>query len=213
LGSSIGFAGSGTAIAGTVPIGLLGSWLGYRYGARVKSAIERICAGDEDPKRDVEKNPDPAPDPSHHDNSDGEDNSTHHERIEDIALGLLAFQLGLAGVEREAISSLSKGVDDWSIAYVWGFEDAFLQWGGRGPDVDGFARMAMIFIKLYGHVEGPKLCGRALRLQEKHHPYGAGGAPAFTDGLMTGGQDAMDWLTSQGKKAPLGWFEHLNEGQ
>jgi outer membrane lipoprotein SlyB len=55
LGSSIGFAGSGTAIAGTVPIGLLGSWLGYRYGARVKSAIERICAGDEDSKRDVEK--------------------------------------------------------------------------------------------------------------------------------------------------------------
>ena len=78
--------------------------------------------------------------------------------------------------------------------------------------MDGFARMAMIFIKLYGHEEGSKLCGRALRLQEKHHPGGAGGAPTFTDGLMTGGQDAMDWLTSQGKKVPLGWFEHLNEG-
>jgi hypothetical protein len=31
FGSAIGIAGFGTAIAGTVPIGILGAWLGYRH--------------------------------------------------------------------------------------------------------------------------------------------------------------------------------------
>ena len=33
VGASIGIAGFGAAISGTLPIGILGSWLGYRYGA------------------------------------------------------------------------------------------------------------------------------------------------------------------------------------
>jgi uncharacterized protein YcfJ len=32
LGSSIGIAGFGTAIAGTIPIAILGGYIGYRIG-------------------------------------------------------------------------------------------------------------------------------------------------------------------------------------
>lgn len=34
FGSAIGIAGFGTAIAGTVPFGILGAWLGYRHSNR-----------------------------------------------------------------------------------------------------------------------------------------------------------------------------------
>jgi uncharacterized protein YcfJ len=36
LGSSIGIAGFGTAIAGTIPLAILGGYIGYRVGLNKK---------------------------------------------------------------------------------------------------------------------------------------------------------------------------------
>jgi hypothetical protein len=136
----------------------------------------------------------------------------HERRINVTVIQLLYFRAGLAGVAPTEICWSHRATDDWSIGYVWGFEASFIERIGGGPDVAGFANMAMLFITLYGQKEGAELCGWALRLQEKYHPSRTRLTRAFPHGVMAGWRDAGEWLSSRGDRVPLRWFERLNEG-
>jgi hypothetical protein len=210
FGSTIGIAGFGTAIAGTVPIGILGAWLAYRHG---RSVVEWMSRKDgNEVLRDVEQAAIRTLDQIIPDSTDQTSAQGREERINAIVIQLLFFQAGLAGVAPTEIRWSRRAADDWSIGYVWGFNAAFVEWTGGGPDMAGFANMAMLFITLYGEKKGAELCGRALRLQERYHPTRTKVTQAFPHGVMAGWREARDWLTSRGEKVPLRWFERLNQG-
>lgn len=119
FGSAFGIAGFGIAIAGTLPVGILGAWLGYRHGARVMAALESVNDGNsshlkEDLRRVLERGLDVLFPHSTNRISDG----THNHRTNDIVIHLLTFQLGLAGFEQGVIRFSNSTFNDWSIGYV-----------------------------------------------------------------------------------------------
>lgn len=209
FGSTIGIAGFGTAIAGTLPIGILAAWLGYRHGRSVvecmsgKDANTVLKGMNEETARTLNEIVPGS--------TDQTSEQRREEQINAVVIQLLFFQASLAGVPPTKIRWSRRAADDWSIGYIWGFGAAFIEWTGGGPDVAGFANMGMVFITLYGQKKGAELCGRALRLQEKYHPTRTV-TPPFSRGVMAGWRDARDWLASGGDKVPLCWFERLNEG-
>lgn len=96
-----------------------------------------------------------------------------------------------------------KSQDNFSLGYVWGFTDCFLQRNGYEPSGKAFAIITIVFLNVFGIKEGTDLIARAFHLQE-------GCDDAMQRGMMAGGNDVIAWMKS--KKDPTGWLAYAIGG-
>ncbi|MGO4869782.1 MAG: hypothetical protein ACLPGW_04105 [Roseiarcus sp.] len=114
----------------------------------------------------------------------------------EIAEGLLSAQLAFIADESGRLPESTT--DDFSLGYVTGFLDALMQRAGIEDEVESFAMVSILTMKLFGETTGANLAGRFLNNQH---------LPDTKRGLMAGGTDALTWL-SKPDRLPLAWYEH-----
>src|SRR5450759_908559 len=114
----------------------------------------------------------------------------------EIAESLLSAQLGFMTDEFGKLPACVT--DDFSLGYVAGFLDALMQHAGIEDQVETFALVSVLTIKLFGERAGPGLSGRFLNSQH---------LPETQRGLRAGGNDALAWLGNP-DKPPFGWYGH-----
>jgi hypothetical protein len=114
----------------------------------------------------------------------------------EIANGLLSAQLGFMTDETGRLPV--SVTDDFSLGYVSGFLDALMQRAGIEDQVQSFALVSILIIKLFGEKAGTGLSGRFLNSQH---------LPETQRGLMAGGKDSLAWLADP-DKPPFGWYRH-----
>lgn len=117
------------------------------------------------------------------------------------------FVSGLLGIQRAMIADESgdlsgKATDDWSIGYVAGAADAVLQKNDIGPDAEGMVIMTLIYMQVFGTLQGAGFFARFMRLQEE-------GSSAVQQGMALGGKE-MFALMADNTKAPFGWVEYVS---
>ena len=124
-----------------------------------------------------------------------------NRKLLEIIVGLLNVLVALAGGQIGSIELNTKLSDDFSIGYVFGFFDGFLQLRGTAADVNAMAIGAIVFLEVFGQDKGALLFGRALDLQS------AGHGP-FDTGRTVGGTDAFDFMKQKGKPT-AGWSAYI----
>ncbi|ASJ37526.1 hypothetical protein TI24_07855 [Vibrio vulnificus] len=116
---------------------------------------------------------------------------------------LLQMQQMLMTSENGSLPSKSK--DEWSIGYIAGYVDAYLQLKGISfnstPKIAMYI-MASVFISLYGEMEGHNLFNRFLDLQDDRDL-------TNLQGQKIGGEEMMDFICSDGKKTTLQWTSYV----
>ena len=95
----------------------------------------------------------------------------------------------------------ARALDEWSLGYVAGTTDAFLQKNGFGLDRRGIFVMTLVFIEVFGKKKGPELFGYFMQLQKEKNQL-------VENGMMTGGRDVFDWMANK-NELPLKWVSHV----
>jgi hypothetical protein len=85
--------------------------------------------------------------------------------------------------------------------YMFGFADALLQRAGVTDEVKATASLAVLYVRMFGEEQGPKVFRASLDLQSEAD---------VAAGRTAGGGEALQWLTSEGKDGPLGLTDFLN---
>lgn len=99
----------------------------------------------------------------------------------------------------------AKSKDEWSIGYVAGYVDAYLQMKGISLDSNPTTAvfvMENVFISLYGEMEGRNLFQRFIDLQDERNS-------TNLQGQQTGGTELMDFMGSDGKMTPMKWTGYV----
>jgi len=113
--------------------------------------------------------------------------------------GSFVTQIFVWGLESKDVES--RFLDNWSLGYVGGFTDAFLQRKGVEPDDFGYSIMRASFIGAYGESRGSELFLRFLKQQDD---------PALQEGMSVGGQELIDFLNEK-IEAPTEWGAYVKD--
>ncbi len=125
-----------------------------------------------------------------------ENEGEEEHKVANIIIGMISLQTFLVPG--------FKNPDDWSLGYIIGFSDAFVQRKGYTDqnNMSGYVVITFVLIELFGHDQGPKLFGKYMNLQKSNSEQKA------MIGASVGGQEALNWLDDT-SAAPLELASHL----
>ena len=130
------------------------------------------------------------------------DDSKEVSELANLAACVLSTQIALLS----GSGSLPlKAKDNWSIGYVAGVSDAFLQRKNiNNHSKLGHELMTMVYIATFGDSDGPDFFQKFMNLQNE-------GDSDIFNGMMSGGRDIFGWSKDK-NKPPLGWTSHVTSG-
>ena len=117
----------------------------------------------------------------------------HDFQIVELAARLLSAQQAFMSNPSDRSAS-----DDFSLGYVAGLLDFFMQRAKIEGHSESFALVTILMIILFGEENGPLLAGRFLDSQQR---------PETQRGLMAGCTDAQTWAGDP-KRTPSAWYLH-----
>lgn len=122
--------------------------------------------------------------------------------LANLLVGILSIQITMMS---DSGSLPSKAKDNWSIGYIAGVADAFLQIKNiSNHSKSGHKLMTMIFIEIFGDSDGPDFFQKFMKLQTE-------GDSDIFDGMMIGGKEIFEWSKDK-EKVPLGLSSHVRSG-
>jgi hypothetical protein len=116
----------------------------------------------------------------------------------EIAQNLIVTQLDL-GSAFDDEARRKKLATPYGLGYIFGFADALLQRAGLTDETTALAELTLIYVRIFGKEQGPKVLRASLDLQTDKD---------FGAGRRTGGGEVYKWLSD--KSVPLGLADYLN---